>query len=1770
MSTHVRTTRLFGLTPRACRSRTARRPRLELLEDRLAPATLTVNSTADTASDSDSYLSLREAVAIVNSPRLPTDLSAQILAQISGPLHGGATDLIGFDPTAVTGPITLVSGQLELTLQADTAVVTIDGGATGVTVDGNRTSVVFQIDLGADVALNHLTMTHGNDPVNGGAIYNAGTLTLTNSTLAANTARNGGGIFNNAGTVAASRCTFSGDYSTFQGGGIYNNQGLMTLTDSTLVGNQTNASNGSGGGIYNTGGTLTVSNSTLSGNSANYGGGIYSDFNSTLTVTSSTLSSNIAGYFGGGISGSVQRMEDTLVAGNQANYTLALGPDINGNVADGSNNLVGIGDSNLTGISNGLGGNLVGTTLVPLDPQIGPLANNGGPTFTRAVLAGSLARGAGTTAGAPATDQRGLPRVVGGEIDIGAYQSQGPVAGPQLEVSQPNGVIDPPVDQVRVTFNHPLDPTTFIPAQANLTGPAGTIPLDAVTAVPGSDGQEFDLSFASQSQPGGYALTLSSEVVDVYGTPFATSSLHLFTVRGLPGCVLTVNSTADTANPTDPYLSLREAIALVNSASLPSGLSPQILAQIQGTLHNDGTDQIVFDPAGVTGPIVLTGGRLELSLRQTTAGIVIDGGTAGVTLDGNNRSQVLQIGSGVDAVVDHLTIRHGSGGSGSGIYNAGTLTLSHSTLSANSNGVGVYNQGLATVSDCTISGNSGGGLVNSVSASLTVASSILSGNTSGDYGGGIANSDGGTLTVTGCTLFGNSTNTGGGGISTGNYSTLTLSNSTLFDNTVGSYGGGLYAETGFSSRVSVADCTISSNSVTRYGGGGIFASGSGLLLKNTIVAGNLSGNGGFLDVSATLDSTSSNNLIGIGDRGLSGISNGRGGNLVGNSGYPIDPRLGPLADNGGPTLTQAVLADSPARGAGSTTGAPATDQRGLPRVVGGEIDIGAYQTQGPVAGARVVLSAPGGVTNPPVDHVQLTFNHPLDPASVTTADVRLTGPGGPIALTAVAAVPSSGGQQFDLSFAAQSRPGDYYLAADSAVRDVYGNSLDAPSSRLFSLPGAGGCILTVNSTADTANPNDPYLTLREAIAIVNSPSLPSGLSPEILRQISGTLHSGGSDTIAFDPAAVTGPIILGGSQLELSSPVSTAVVTIDGGSAGATVDGNDASRVLQIDVGVEAAVNHLTVTHGMVQGFLSEGGGIMNTGTLTLTGSILSGNSAYAGGDLGNEGLLTVSACTLSAGSASSGGGLYNGDRGTMMVSNCTLTGNSGSSFGGGINDSFGTLTVSNTTLSSNSSAQGGGIYVSGPVTVSSSTLSANSGHQGGGIFIFGTVLEASLVLHNTIVAGNSSPPGAGPDIDGRVQTSSGYNLVGVGDSTLSGISDGSRGNRVGTVASPIDPRLAPLDWYGGPTQTFALLPGSPALAHGDPVSPGSTDQRGLPRPAGGPTDIGAFQSQADPFLVTTRLDPGRVSGLLSLREAVALANVLPGDNTVSFDPNLDGGAITLAGGQLELSGTGGVQTIDGQDRITLDGGGATRLLQVDAGTSAVVRGFALLDGYAGWGAGVYNQGTLTVADCVLYGNTAYAGGAILNQGGLTLYGSTLAFNAATLGGAIDNEGMLTAFNSTIGYNAALSSGGALLNQPTGTAILTSLTISLNSAEEGGGLDAAGGSVLLRNCIVAGNTNADASAASDISGTVGSGSTYNLIGTGGSGGLLDGMNHNLVGVADPGLTPPDFSSNQTPAFGLSSDSPALAAGDPTLLSDPLLSLDQHGNLRSNPPDIGAV
>jgi hypothetical protein len=265
---------------------------------------------------------------------------------------------------------------------------------------------IFQIDPGADVTISGLTITNGMVGAAGGGILNdRATLTVNNCTLSSNSAGFvGGGGINSMGfgaMVTINNSTISGNSGgTGFGGGIENyNATLMTINNSTLSGNS--APSGGGGGIYSNGffiaASLTINNSTLSGNSAGDGGGIRND-NATLTIGSTILNAGSSGA-------NIENNSGTVTSNG---YNLSSD--------DASAFLNQTGDQN------------------SVDPMLGALADNGGPTFTHALLGGSPAIDKGKNFTTATTDQRGfartsddpsIPNATGGDgTDIGAFELQ--------------------------------------------------------------------------------------------------------------------------------------------------------------------------------------------------------------------------------------------------------------------------------------------------------------------------------------------------------------------------------------------------------------------------------------------------------------------------------------------------------------------------------------------------------------------------------------------------------------------------------------------------------------------------------------------------------------------------------------------------------------------------------------------------------------------------------------------------------------------------------------------------------------------------------------------------------------------------------------------------------------------------------------------------------------------------------------------------------------------------------------------------------------------------------------------------------------------------------------------------------------------------------------------------------------------------------------------------------------------------------------------------
>jgi len=313
-----------------------------------------------------------------------------------------------------------------------------DGNGGGIYSEGAVTltnSTVFGNSAGVNgggifsdgtVTLNNSTVSGNSANLDGGGIYTLGVVTLTNSTVSGNSANlNGGGIWSN-GEVTLTNSTVFGNSATFAGGGIFSDR-AVTLTNSTVFGNSAN----SGGGMLVTFEAVTLTNSTISGNSASSrGGGIESL--GAVTLNNSTIAFNTAGTLGGGLSFSGNNphsINNTINNTIIANNTAPTGPDVgiwsDTHTFNISHSLIlntsGMSANGSTGIpTNGVNGNIVG-----LDPNLGPLQNNGGPTQTHALLPGSPAINAGNNALAPTPiDQRGQPRISDLIVDMGAYELQ--------------------------------------------------------------------------------------------------------------------------------------------------------------------------------------------------------------------------------------------------------------------------------------------------------------------------------------------------------------------------------------------------------------------------------------------------------------------------------------------------------------------------------------------------------------------------------------------------------------------------------------------------------------------------------------------------------------------------------------------------------------------------------------------------------------------------------------------------------------------------------------------------------------------------------------------------------------------------------------------------------------------------------------------------------------------------------------------------------------------------------------------------------------------------------------------------------------------------------------------------------------------------------------------------------------------------------------------------------------------------------------------------
>ena len=390
----------------------------------------------------------------------------------------------------------------------------------------------------------------------------------------------------------------------------------------------------------------------------------------------------------------------------------------------------------------------------------------------------------------------------------------------------------------------------------------------------------------------------------------------------------------------------------------------------------------------------------------------------------------------------------------------------------------------------------------------------------------------------------------------------------------------------------------------------------------------------------------------------------------------------------------------------------------------------------------------------------------------------------------------------------------------------------------------------------------------------------SGTSGDLRYCITEANLSSGS-TMEF---SITGTI-----QLTEALPALSANVTISGpGATSLTIEGGGASSnfsVLTIDKGVTAVISGLTISGGHSK---TNGGGIDNLGTMTLTDCTVSNDSALTGGGIYNKGTMTLTGCTVAQVAGTYGGGITNYLGGTAVIMACTITNNTAVNQGGGIS-TYEPLTLINSTVVGNTAGSAGGIYVdleTGSMVATNCTITGNreTGGGGGGIHAFGPT-----TLYNTIVCGNfggAAPATTPNDIAGSVDTvNSSNNLIGAGGS--GGLASGTNGNLVGIT----NPGLGALGDNGGPTQTIPLVTGSPAIdagnnskaldASGQQLT---TDQRGagFPRIQGARVDIGAFE------FTPTPTPPPSVT-------TVAATSISSGGATLNASVNPEGNATTYS-----------------------------------------------------------------------------------------------------------------------------------------------------------------------------------------------------------------------------------------------------------------------------------
>lgn len=1548
----------------------------------------------------------------------------------SGSFDIGAFQTQGADSLVVNTVSDDPVGSGFLSLRDAIGLATATGGNQTISFDGSLSGTInlngSQLEI--NDSSNTLTINGAslNLTVSAGTssqvltVDSGSTVAIENLTLSDGSAGIAGGAIVNHGTLALTSSTVSNSTTTTQGGGIFND-GTLTLNHSTITGN-----NGStGGGIYTatTGKTYLTAGSIVSHNTAtNTGGGIY---NHGLTkIDASTINgSNYAADAGGGIwnDQTLVILDGSNISGNTAG---ASGTGDGGGIYAGTGATTSITDTTISNNSSGaFGGGLWndGTMIIDGSTIAGSqTTSDGGGIWNSASLTISSSTISGNTAS----------RYGAGLYNVGSLTLSNSTIANNSGATYGGGINN-------AGSLSAYDSTIALNSASNgggiaqnLSDPTATLQGTIVSGNQASSTGD-DLDIAIGAVTGSYDLT-----GDVSGTTTLTST------QSQSGSAY-LSPLGNYGGPTQTIAPLVGSLAFGNGATFDVNSTTITTDQRGFTRPVSGSFDIgAFQSQGSSAMVVNTlsddpVGAGFLTLRDAIGLASVQGSSnQTITFDPSLASGTLQLNGSaleIDDSANSLTIDGGalnltlSGQGTSNIFTidtGSTVELDNLTITggAAANGAGISNSG-----------------------TLSIVDSAIRGNTATTSGGGIENLAGGSLSITGSTISGNSAKYGAGII---NYGTVTISDSVIASN-VGGIGGGIDSL----GNVTILQSTIKDNSAYLSPGvgnaGGIRIAGATLTITGSTISGN----------------TAVGAAGGIYASGATNITNST---ISGNSAY----LGGAIYANGGAVLT---LIDS------TISANTASNQYG---------GIGGNSSQFTAALSGTILA---GNTN---GDITVGANYTND-HSLVGGDPMLSSLGN-YGGTTQTMIPLAGSPAIGAG-------ADFSVTTDQRGLPRVGPSFDI---------GAVQSDLVVNTTGQTDG--NGLLTLRDAVNIANLVS--------------------GNQNITFDSGLSGETITLNGNALEIND--SSGVISITGlGASNLTVDAAGNSAVFVIDLGSSVSISGLTITGGsnsgnggiINSGTLTltsstvtqnssdySGGGIYNatSGVMTVTGSMISDNDSVG---IFNKGHLTITTSTISGNSSTNGGGIYNA--GTLLVTDSTIT-NNAAQYGGGISNygdatikystlssnftysngyggaiynsgadasmdivastitsnqagkgagianQQGTLTIENSTITGNDAAStGGAIFNNATLTVTDSTIAVNQAAYGGGIYQTST---ATAAINGTIIAANTGGGSGGDDIARAVGSTLTGSFDLVGDATNASTLTSSR---TGATGSALNPMLSSLGNYGGVTQTMVPLAGSLALGTGYAgAGAPTTDQRGIARPGIGANDIGAFQTT---FVVNTTQDTDG-TGLLTLRDAINLANLTGGDQTITFDPSLSG-SIALSSGQLEISDATGTVTIDGGSlNLTIDAQGDSRVLLIDNGSDASINKLTLANGSInGIGGGIDNLGTLTLLSSTITGSHAIAGAGLYNYAGATanIYSSNISGNTATgNGGGIANQGTAQIVGSQITSNSAVD-GAGLYNGTTGALSLNSTQISSNTASgNGGGLSNQGSANLQNATTIFSNT----------------------------------------------------------------------------------------------------